>query len=56
MYVVVNKSFALRAVRLGTAFGADGIEVQAGVKAGDVVALDPIRAGFTNATPAGNAK
>ncbi len=56
VYVVVNKSFALRAVRLGTAFGADGIEVQAGVKAGDVVALDPIRAGFTNATPAGNAK
>lgn len=56
VYVVVGKTFSLRAVRLGNHFGAQGVEVQAGVKAGEAVALDPIRAGFAHATPAAAAK
>ena len=56
VYVAVNGAFSLRAVRLGANFGKDGVEVLAGVKAGESVALDPIRAGFINATPAAPAK
>jgi hypothetical protein len=36
--------------------GSEGVEVLSGLVAGDVVALDPIRAGFANATPAKAAK
>jgi multidrug efflux pump subunit AcrA (membrane-fusion protein) len=52
VYLVSGKGFVLRAVRLGASQGADGVEVLAGVSVGDVVALDPIRAGFANAVPA----
>lgn len=52
VYVVSGNLFALRAVRLGANQGVDGVEVVTGVVAGDVVALDPVRAGFANATPA----
>jgi hypothetical protein len=66
VYVVVSKSkdkdqgegdaktegFALRAVRTGSAHGDAGVEIVAGVKAGDRVALDPVRAGLTGAVPA----
>ena len=57
VYVVAPKgsdkpeSFALRAVRTGNANGADAIEVLAGLKAGDRVALDPVRAGLAGAVP-----
>lgn len=51
VYVASANGFSLRAVRLGAQRGADGVEVLAGVVAGDVVALDPIRAGLDNATP-----
>jgi RND family efflux transporter MFP subunit len=57
VYVVTNKGegqpegFALRAVRTGATHG-DGVEVLAGLKAGDRVALDPIRAGLSGARPA----
>lgn len=44
------KGFALRAVRTGATHG-DGVEVLAGLKAGDQVALDPVRAGLSGATP-----
>lgn len=44
------KGFALRAVRTGASHG-DGVEVLAGLKAGDQVALDPVRAGLSGATP-----
>lgn len=44
------KGFALRAVRTGATHG-DGVEVLAGLKAGDQVALDPVRAGLAGATP-----
>lgn len=57
VYVVSPKGadkpegFALRAVRAGVAQGANGIEVLAGLKAGDRVALDPVRAGLAGAVP-----
>jgi RND family efflux transporter MFP subunit len=47
VYVATGAGFSLRAVRLGARQGDAGIEVLAGLVAGDVVALDPIRAGFT---------
>jgi RND family efflux transporter MFP subunit len=56
VYVVSNKGegqaegFALRAVRTGATHG-EGVEVLAGLKAGDRVALDPVRAGLTGAQP-----
>lgn len=55
VYVVTGKGesgqgFALRAVRTGATHG-DGVEVLAGLKAGDQVALDPVRAGLSGATP-----
>lgn len=56
VYVVTNKGesqpegFALRAVRTGATHG-DGVEVLAGLKAGDRVALDPVRAGLSGAQP-----
>lgn len=55
VYVVTTKGdaakgFALRAVRTGATHG-DGVEVLAGLRAGDQVALDPVRAGLAGATP-----
>ncbi len=50
VYVVAGNTFALRAVRTG-ASTAQGIEVLAGLRAGERVALDPIRAGMVNAVP-----
>lgn len=44
--------FNLRAVRLGADQGAEGIEVLAGLKAGEVVSLEPLRAGMAGARPA----
>lgn len=57
VYVVATKGegkpagFALRAVRTGASHGAAGLEVLAGLKAGDRVALDPVRAGLAGAVP-----
>lgn len=56
VYVATPSGFTLRAVRLGADQGADGIEVLAGLSAGDAVALDPIRAGFSDAKPASAVK
>lgn len=44
------EGFALRAVRTGATHG-EGVEVLAGLKAGDRVALDPVRAGLSGAQP-----
>ncbi|WP_291010840.1 efflux RND transporter periplasmic adaptor subunit [Hydrogenophaga sp.] len=58
VYVVVSRGegqpagFALRAVRTGASHGEAGLEVLAGLKAGDRVALDPVRAGLAGAQPA----
>lgn len=52
VYVVSPSGFSLRAVRLGASHGDAGMEVLSGVKAGDRVALDPVRAGLAGAQPA----
>lgn len=44
VYVKSGDVFSLRAVRLGQRLGVDGIEVLSGLKAGDVVSLDTVRA------------
>lgn len=49
VYVVSGSAFALRAVRLGETQGAAGVEVLSGLRAGDVVATDPVRAAQASA-------
>jgi RND family efflux transporter MFP subunit len=49
VYVGTEKGFALRAVRLGADHGEQGVEVVAGLMAGENVALDPVRAGLAGA-------
>lgn len=51
VYVVSGKTFALRAVRLGRVSTA-GVEVLTGLRAGEVVATDPVRAAQSDAAPA----
>lgn len=51
VYVSNGRGFSLRAVRLG-AQQANEVEILAGLKAGDEVALDPFQAGSTGAQPA----
>lgn len=50
VYVANDKGFALKAVRLGADQGAAGIEVLAGLKAGDAVAVNAVQAGLSGAT------
>ena len=50
VYVVAGNTFALRAVRTGGS-NAQGVEVLAGLRTGERVALDPIRSGMANAVP-----
>ena len=52
VYVASGKTFALRAVRLGRDLGAQGVEVLSGLRAGDVVATDPVGAARVDAAPA----
>ena len=52
VYVAQAQGFVLRAVRLGADRGEAGYEVLSGVKSGDRVALDPVRAGLAGAQPA----
>lgn len=51
VYVQTGSTFSLRAIRVGQAAGADRTEVLAGLRAGDVVALDPVRASQLRANP-----
>lgn len=51
VYVAQPQGFVLRAVRLGADRGEAGYEVLSGVKSGDRVALDPVRAGLVGAQP-----
>ena len=44
-----QSGFVLRAVRVGASHGEAGVEVLSGVKAGERVALDPVRAGLAGA-------
>jgi hypothetical protein len=48
VYVASDKGFVLKAVRLGVQH-ADGLEVLAGLKAGDAVAVNAIQAGLAGA-------
>jgi RND family efflux transporter MFP subunit len=52
VYVATRQGFVLKAVRLGAEHGADGVEVVAGLLAGERVALDPVKAGLAGAQPA----
>ncbi|MEN9384621.1 MAG: hypothetical protein RL323_1764, partial [Pseudomonadota bacterium] len=47
-----STGFVLRAVRLGAQRGAAGVEILSGIKAGEKIALDPVRAGLAGAKAA----
>ena len=49
VYVATAQGFVLKAIRVGSDHGADGIEVLAGLANTDRVALDPVRAGLAGA-------
>jgi RND family efflux transporter MFP subunit len=51
VYVQSGSTFSLRAIRVGQSVGGDSTEVLAGLRAGDVVALDPVRASQPPAKP-----
>jgi len=51
VYVAGDKGFVLKAVRLGASHG-ESVEVLAGLKAGDAVAVNAIQAGLAGAQPA----
>lgn len=51
VYVLQDGRFVLRAVRAGASLG-EAVEVLAGLKAGERVALDPVRAGLAGAMAA----
>lgn len=56
VYVAQGPQFVLRSVRVagpGGAAAGDGIEVLAGLRAGERVAVDAVRAGLAGARPAG---
>jgi RND family efflux transporter MFP subunit len=52
VYVVQGERFVLRAVRTGAPVGASEVEVVAGLRAGESVATDPVKAGLAGAQPA----
>ena len=52
VYVADERGVHLRQVRLGTAGDESAVEVLAGVKPGERVALDPVKAGLAAAGPA----
>lgn len=52
VYVASDTGFVLRAVRLGADHGEQGVEIVAGLNAGEQVATDPVRAGLAGARAA----
>ncbi len=52
VYVVANQHFALRAVRFGADLGSQGVEVLSGLRTGEWVATDTVRASQPDAVPA----
>lgn len=52
VYLATPQGFVLRAVRTGARHGDGGVEVLSGLRAGDRIALDPVRAGLGGALPA----
>ncbi|OYT89935.1 MAG: efflux transporter periplasmic adaptor subunit [Burkholderiales bacterium PBB6] len=53
VYVQREQRFVLRAVRLGRQQGTDRVEVLAGLKPGERIATDAVRAGLAGALPGG---
>jgi len=51
VYVATESGFVLRAVRLGQRSG-DSVEILSGLREGERIALDPVRAGLKGAAPA----
>jgi RND family efflux transporter MFP subunit len=51
VYASSGKGFALKAIRTGAEYPGQGVEVLAGLLAGDQVALDPVRACLNGAKP-----
>lgn len=52
VYVAQGPSFSLRTVRLGPDRGDAGVEVVAGLRGGERIAVDALKAGLSGATPA----
>jgi len=52
VYVAVNQHFALRSVRLGADLGNQGVEVLSGLRVGELVATDTVRASQADSVPA----
>ncbi|MFN3496425.1 MAG: efflux RND transporter periplasmic adaptor subunit, partial [Hydrogenophaga sp.] len=52
VFIATENGFVLRAVRTGARHGDAGVEVLSGLRAGDRVALDPVKAGLVGARPA----
>lgn len=52
VYVARDQAFVLQAVRVGADHADAGVEVLAGLEAGDRVAIDPVKAGLAGARPA----
>jgi hypothetical protein len=46
VYVVHKKQVILRQIRLGTPNGRGQVEVLAGLDPGEIIALDPVKAGI----------
>lgn len=53
VYVLANQHFVLRSVRLGADLGSQGLEVLAGLHAGEWIATDTLRAAQPGAVAAG---
>ena len=51
VYVAMNQHFALRSVRLGADLGSQSVEVLSGLRAGELVATDTMRASQSDAAP-----
>ena len=51
VYVAQSERFLLKAVRLGARQG-EAVEVLAGLRPGERIATDPVRAGLAGAVPA----
>jgi hypothetical protein len=49
VYVAQDQGFAMKLVRLGADHGNAGVEVWAGLKEGDRVAVDAVQAGMKGA-------
>ncbi len=49
VYVAQDKGFAMKLVRLGADHGSAGVEVWAGLKDGDLIAVDAVQAGMKGA-------